>query len=767
MDSRATLLNAFNLLVDNVGVLSGFGKYPKEQADLLAIQLYDHYLEYYEDSIPDISSWSEISADSDTELKMTFLMAAFSLLGINFKLTVDPSGHFRPLVLDHPIAEYDYEDSIEPFFPEGRLSSSQGSVYRLIALTVFALGIIFGEIGNNKVGFHMLVLSSKILERVLRTGRVVDTDVNSDRKLSLSLYDQITRMALKIDSLTQAVEYGTKLVSRRELEVTEQLAVLTGDEDSTADIEIKPEDVQLDLFYDSLMLLTEGAEKSEQYRIALDAQMKALELFNIERRISKEHSIMKFIMKQDVDVNILNHENQVLQMKLCLNVVSENEKISGDSLISLKYARFAMEHFSLIQGNGDFDLIPEYQLQFLTGVCLYKYALFLAGGSELASSPPIAIRPPGANTPTIRSLLEESLDLLEQASASAESGCDGPDCQEAILVQLAMIAMELRFDDKAAEYLKESGSDRLILTEWDAARNAGTELDTHSHLTKVVYSNNVFKRVLVISKDSGPLKRLTLSRKPTFNADLPPKIQCSYCSMQCANSDLKCEFVYGVLVPTLPAIATRQNISTSDLGLVMSSYSVGIVVTPVVAIISDTWGNRKIPMVVASFVLAFAMLLFAWGNSMEHFLIARMIQGIVGGVSWMIGFSMLAESFPTHLGKVMGSVMTANTLGNLAGPPMGGLFFDYLGELSPLYLCFGVCLLDTLFRLVIVRPIFSWNYEKDKEGQESEPFIEHQETQSELVIPQQVGLLKIICNPKMLITLFAIIVGEAVLTGIY
>ncbi|KAI8894617.1 hypothetical protein BC833DRAFT_604250 [Globomyces pollinis-pini] len=533
MDSRATLLNAFNLLVDNVGVLSGFGKYPKEQADLLAIQLYDHYLEYYEDSVPDISSWSEISADSDTELKMTFLMAAFSLL--------DPSGHFRPLVLDHPIAEYDYEDSIEPFFPEGRLSSSQGSVYRLIALTVFALGIIFGEIGNNKVGFHMLVLSSKILERVLRTGRVVDTDVNSDRKLSLSLYDQITRMALKIDSLTQAVEYGTKLVSRRELEVTEQLAVLTGDEDSTADIEIKPEDVQLDLFYDSLMLLTEGAEKSEQYRIALDAQMKALELFNIERRISKEHSIMKFIMKQDVDVNILNHENQVLQMKLCLNVVSENEKISGDSLISLKYARFAMEHFSLIQGNGDFDLIPEYQLQFLTGVCLYKYALFLAGGSELASSPPIAIRPPGANTPTIRSLLEESLDLLEQASASAESGCDGPDCQEAILVQLAMIAMELRFDDKAAEYLKESGSDRLILTEWDAARNAGTELDTHSHLTKVVYSNNVFKRVLVISKDSGPLKRLTLSRKPTFNADLPPKIQCSYCSMQCANSDLKCE----------------------------------------------------------------------------------------------------------------------------------------------------------------------------------------------------------------------------------
>ncbi|KAI8894616.1 major facilitator superfamily domain-containing protein [Globomyces pollinis-pini] len=226
------------------------------------------------------------------------------------------------------------------------------------------------------------------------------------------------------------------------------------------------------------------------------------------------------------------------------------------------------------------------------------------------------------------------------------------------------------------------------------------------------------------------------------------------------------QFVYGVLVPTLPAIATRQNISTSDLGLVMSSYSVGIVVTPVVAIISDTWGNRKIPMVVASFVLAFAMLLFAWGTSMEHFLIARMIQGIVGGVSWMIGFSMLAESFPTHLGKVMGSVMTANTLGNLAGPPMGGLFFDYLGELSPLYLCFGVCLLDTLFRLVIVRPIFSWNYEKDKEGQESEPFIEHQETQSELVIPQQVGLLKIICNPKMLITLFAIIVGEAVLTGI-
>lgn len=107
---------------------------------------------------------------------------------------------------------------------------------------------------------------------------------------------------------------------------------------------------------------------------------------------------------------------------------------------------------------------------------------------------------------------------------------------------IAIIDTELRLEDKAVECLKEIGMDARIISEWENARLNKTESKTHSHLETVVFSPQVIKRLKLLAPNDNPSPKLNLSRRRTFNIDAPAKVLCSYCSMQCANTDLKCEF---------------------------------------------------------------------------------------------------------------------------------------------------------------------------------------------------------------------------------
>jgi MFS family permease len=226
--------------------------------------------------------------------------------------------------------------------------------------------------------------------------------------------------------------------------------------------------------------------------------------------------------------------------------------------------------------------------------------------------------------------------------------------------------------------------------------------------------------------------------------------------------------VYGILIPILPPTSSFHQIPESQLGVFLSVYSVGMIVTPMVAIISDKCKNRKIPMCLSSILLCISSVLFAVGTDPTTFLLGRMGQGIAGGVSWMIGFSMLADAFPNNLGATMGSVMTANTIGNLAGPPLGGFLFDSIGKLFPLYFCAGICIVDTIVRLTIRSGILSLEYPEyssTESTSENRPLLAVEDPDNPSA-QKSISIWKLTANVEMSMTLLSIIVGEGVLTGI-
>jgi MFS family permease len=227
--------------------------------------------------------------------------------------------------------------------------------------------------------------------------------------------------------------------------------------------------------------------------------------------------------------------------------------------------------------------------------------------------------------------------------------------------------------------------------------------------------------------------------------------------------------VYGIFIPTLPEIAKDRGISQELLGVYLSSYSIGMIISPGAALLSDYLSNRKVPMVSSSILLGISSYLFASGTNQWSFLFARTGQGIAGCVSWMIAFSMLAEAFPENeLGNVMGSVMAANTMGNLLGPPLGGGFHDAFGKLTPLYLSVAICCFDTIIRTTLLPTIFSFRYDRLETLADEESLLDSDSDFDEVAneSTKSIGILKLLKNWEMIITLVAIIAGEAVLTGI-
>ena len=65
-----------------------------------------------------------------------------------------------------------------------------------------------------------------------------------------------------------------------------------------------------------------------------------------------------------------------------------------------------------------------------------------------------------------------------------------------------------------------------------------------------------------------------------------------------------------------------------------------------------------------------------------------------------IGLGMLADTFPTEtLGRVMGTVIIAHTVGFVLGPVIGGILYEAGGIRAPFYFCglFGLFTLTTAF----------------------------------------------------------------------
>ena len=75
-------------------------------------------------------------------------------------------------------------------------------------------------------------------------------------------------------------------------------------------------------------------------------------------------------------------DKEGILLHFSMKVIESNDDCKGDPIISLNNARTALEYYSLSKTTNLLDL-KEYELQYLLGRCIYKYAIALAGKAFL------------------------------------------------------------------------------------------------------------------------------------------------------------------------------------------------------------------------------------------------------------------------------------------------------------------------------------------------------------------------------------------------
>jgi MFS transporter, DHA1 family, solute carrier family 18 (vesicular amine transporter), member 1/2 len=162
---------------------------------------------------------------------------------------------------------------------------------------------------------------------------------------------------------------------------------------------------------------------------------------------------------------------------------------------------------------------------------------------------------------------------------------------------------------------------------------------------------------------------------------------------------------YSVSVPVLPDYATRFQAGPTMIGLLFASFGVTLLTLSIpMGAVSDRVG-RKGPMIVGLLFLAISTVAFAYAQSLAMLFVARLVQGAADGMTWIVGFAMIADLYgPDERGRVMGLAMAGSTLGIIIGPLIGGWLYEIGGIRLPFLFVSALAVLDLIvFALVAPR----------------------------------------------------------------
>jgi DHA1 family solute carrier family 18 vesicular amine transporter 1/2 len=162
---------------------------------------------------------------------------------------------------------------------------------------------------------------------------------------------------------------------------------------------------------------------------------------------------------------------------------------------------------------------------------------------------------------------------------------------------------------------------------------------------------------------------------------------------------------YSIAVPVLPDYVRRFGASPATIGFLFGSFGITLLAVSIpMGAISDRIG-RKGPMVLATLLLALSTTAFAFANSLPMLFGARLLQGVADGVTWVVGFALIADLYgPEERGSMMGLVMSATSLGVIVGPSLGGWLYELGGIRLPFLVVAAAAALTAVAFLLIRIP---------------------------------------------------------------
>jgi MFS family permease len=163
---------------------------------------------------------------------------------------------------------------------------------------------------------------------------------------------------------------------------------------------------------------------------------------------------------------------------------------------------------------------------------------------------------------------------------------------------------------------------------------------------------------------------------------------------------------FGILGPIMPRLAEdRLNMSASTMGLAYAMFAVSMVIFMLPA---GYWADkvgRKQVMVAGVVIFGITTLLLAFITDAYQFALLRFLEGFGAALATPAAFALTADIVPENKrGIAMGAEGTAELVGAMGGPGLGGILASELGLNSPFYVGSALAFICALLILQIRAP---------------------------------------------------------------
>lgn len=168
-------------------------------------------------------------------------------------------------------------------------------------------------------------------------------------------------------------------------------------------------------------------------------------------------------------------------------------------------------------------------------------------------------------------------------------------------------------------------------------------------------------------------------------------------------------FLYGLIVPILPfMLQERVNIPDDKVqkytsGLLAAYAGASVCFSLPAGWVADRTNARRTPFLTGLAALLAATILLGVGQSVAALVIARILQGTSAAIVWTVGLAMVLDTVgPENLGKVIGSIFSFISIGELLAPVLGGVLYDKTGYGGVFGVSAGILAVDFIMRLLVV-----------------------------------------------------------------
>lgn len=195
-----------------------------------------------------------------------------------------------------------------------------------------------------------------------------------------------------------------------------------------------------------------------------------------------------------------------------------------------------------------------------------------------------------------------------------------------------------------------------------------------------------------------------------------------------------------------------------------------ILTAPFFGYITDRSKSRQLPFIGGLLLLAASMILLTLARSTSVYVIGRLLQGASTAMVEVAGSALVVDAIAADgLGKMLGYLGAATSLGFAFGPLAGGVIYHLAGYYAVFGLAFAIIALDLLLRVAMVEPRTAQRWRaKMSASPEAMPGAQSSNHVMEVSEPGQGesnAYLTLLKQPRILIAIWGIVVQALVVAA--